>query len=489
MLKKKTVLRFILGLKIRQLRLRRNLSLKELADLSDLSVSYLNEIEKGKKYPKVEKLASLAEGLGVDLGDLVSFKTGRNLHPLLKFLEGDLVSKMPFELFGLTESDVVDLMGSAPEKFASFVLTVLQISRSFDMKLEDIYAAALRSFIETNDNYFPELEKLAKTKRLEWFADQESIGYFEMSSLVKKKFHYEIDEKELTANPLLKETKFYVKRSSPSKIFLNQLLENGQKTFYLAKEISYQTQGSNSPEKSLGALLEDYKASYLAGAILLEEKMFSKDLKTFFSKQQFDPLYFLSLIEKYQVGPDLFFHRLTQVLPSHFKVNELFFLGVTTQSDKPSNENESYVINKELHLSQLHSPHGQKMSESYCRRWVAIKSLVQLKNQKLINQKLSLVLGQISIVEDGQPYFSISLARKTNTQANTNQSLTIGFLVNNDLKNVIKFLDDPILPKISIGQTCERCSKENCEERVAPPVYFQNETEKHNRELSLINLK
>ncbi|MDO9184191.1 MAG: helix-turn-helix transcriptional regulator, partial [Bacteriovorax sp.] len=180
MLKKKTVLRFILGLKIRQLRLRRGFSLKELADVSDMSISYLNEIEKGKKYPKFEKMASLAIGLGVDLGDLVSFKTGRNLHPLLKFLEGDLVSKMPLELFGLSESDVVDLMGNAPEKFASFVLTVLQISRSFDMKLEDIYSAALRSFIEAHDNYFPELEKKARALRSDWNFTKESIEYSDM---------------------------------------------------------------------------------------------------------------------------------------------------------------------------------------------------------------------------------------------------------------------------------------------------------------------
>jgi transcriptional regulator with XRE-family HTH domain len=484
MLKKKTVLRFILGLKIRQLRMRRGFSLKELADLSDLSISYLNEIEKGKKYPKVEKLASLAIGLGVDLGDLVSFKTGRNLHPLLKFLEGDLVSKMPLELFGLSESDVVDLMGNAPEKFASFVLTVLQISRSFDMKLEDIYNAALRSFIEAHDNYFPELEKMAKVKRNDWNFTQESISFEDMSSLIKKLYHYEIDELSLSSNPLLEETKVLVKRSEQSKIFLNGKLEAGQKTFYLAKEIGHQLLGLGNSEKSLGALLEDYKASYLAGAILLEEKMFSKDLKIFFSNLQFDPNLFLSLIDKYQVSSELMFHRLTQVLPSHFKVNELFFLGITTKVD----EAERFSMNKELHLSQLHSPHGQRMNENYCRRWVAVKSLQQLKNQLSKGLENNYLLAQISVVEDGQQYFSISLARKSNTEENTLQSLTIGFLVNEELKSVIKFLDDPILSRISIGQTCERCPKENCEDRVVSASIYQKEIEKNKKEKAFFEL-
>ena len=35
--------------------------LKQLAALTGLSASYINEIEKGKKYPKAEKIMMLAE--------------------------------------------------------------------------------------------------------------------------------------------------------------------------------------------------------------------------------------------------------------------------------------------------------------------------------------------------------------------------------------------------------------------------------------------
>ena len=42
-------LRYVLGLKLRRLRLERGLSLKELAARSGLAISYLSEIEKGKK--------------------------------------------------------------------------------------------------------------------------------------------------------------------------------------------------------------------------------------------------------------------------------------------------------------------------------------------------------------------------------------------------------------------------------------------------------
>jgi predicted transcriptional regulator/DNA-binding XRE family transcriptional regulator len=479
MLKKKTVLRFILGLKIRQLRIRRELSLKELADNADMSVSYLNEIEKGKKYPKIEKLAALAQGLQIDLGELVSFKTGRNLHPLLKFLESDMVDKVPLELFGLSESDVVDLMGHDPDKFASFVLTVLQITRSFDMKMEDIYSAALRSFIEANENYFSDIEKLAKKMKSEWSLSSEDKAYEEIKNLLIKKYGYEIDTTALTKNDLLKEDKFLVKRGKINKIFLNAGLSESQQTFYLACELGHIVLG-NSHERgvSLALTLQDFKTRYFADALLLDEKVFTKDLKNFFAQSKFDPEMFLSLISKYKVSEDVLFHRLTQMLPAQFKVNDLFFLEVQ-QEDESKNR---YSIINELHLLKLHSPHGVRMNENYCQRWVAIKSIKQLKE----NEESSL-LAQISVVDDGQEYFSLSIARLSGTSGKK-ESLTIGFAINKDLKNVMKFLDDKKLARISIGQTCERCSKLDCEERLVPPVYHDLTRGKEQRELAIAEL-
>ena len=54
-------LRLILGLKLRQFRARRGFGLKDLAERSGLSVSYLSEIETGRKYPKTEKLLLLGD--------------------------------------------------------------------------------------------------------------------------------------------------------------------------------------------------------------------------------------------------------------------------------------------------------------------------------------------------------------------------------------------------------------------------------------------
>ena len=64
--------KLILGLKVKQLRTKKGYSFSKLAKITGLSGSYLNEIEKGKKYPKTDKLRILSEGLEVSYEELTS---------------------------------------------------------------------------------------------------------------------------------------------------------------------------------------------------------------------------------------------------------------------------------------------------------------------------------------------------------------------------------------------------------------------------------
>jgi transcriptional regulator with XRE-family HTH domain len=60
-----------LGIVIRRERQELGLTLKELAERSALSVVYLGEIERGKKYPSALVLERLAQALGLDVPDLL----------------------------------------------------------------------------------------------------------------------------------------------------------------------------------------------------------------------------------------------------------------------------------------------------------------------------------------------------------------------------------------------------------------------------------
>jgi hypothetical protein len=68
--------RILFGLKVKQLRQARGLNFADFARHTGMSVSYLNEIEKGKKFPKEDKVGMLAVALGVEAAELLSADPG-----------------------------------------------------------------------------------------------------------------------------------------------------------------------------------------------------------------------------------------------------------------------------------------------------------------------------------------------------------------------------------------------------------------------------
>ena len=158
-------LRFVLGLKLNQLRKSQKLSLKVLAGRAGLAISYLNEIEKGKKYPKPEKILGLAKALGVTYDDLVSQHLGEKLHPLSGVLKSGILEEIPLDVFGLTPTGLLEMMSNEPEKISALFDTFVKIARRFDVKIEHLLLAAMRSYVEQNKNYFEDLERAAEAFR------------------------------------------------------------------------------------------------------------------------------------------------------------------------------------------------------------------------------------------------------------------------------------------------------------------------------------
>ena len=154
-------LKIIFGLKVKSFRTERELSLKELSIKSGIAVSYLSEIESGKKYPKPEKMISLARALGVEYDSLVSSTVDKSLDPFTALINSELIKQFPFHLFGISAHDILGLFKNDPENAHAFLQTFLQISRAYDMSLENFLFAALRTFQRQHNNYFADLETLA----------------------------------------------------------------------------------------------------------------------------------------------------------------------------------------------------------------------------------------------------------------------------------------------------------------------------------------
>uniref|UniRef100_UPI0035AF55D9 helix-turn-helix domain-containing protein n=1 Tax=Flavobacterium sp. TaxID=239 RepID=UPI0035AF55D9 len=164
-------IRLIFGLKLKQIRTEKNLSLFGLAKVTGLSKSYLNEIEKGKKYPKRDKIVVLADALETSYDQLVSLKLDKNLAPIGEILQSRILKEIPLDIFGIKESDLIDIIAEAPLKVNAFISTLFEIAKHYNLTRESFFLAALRSYQEANNNYFEDIEE-----QVEQFAKAYSIN-------------------------------------------------------------------------------------------------------------------------------------------------------------------------------------------------------------------------------------------------------------------------------------------------------------------------
>jgi transcriptional regulator with XRE-family HTH domain len=153
--------RLILGLKIRTLRHDRGETLQTVANRSALSVSYLSEIEKGKKYPKPERLMQLAGALEVPFDDLVSLQVADELTQLKAAFSSPLLRGFPYQLFGLEPEDLMALVSGDPARGSALLRAVSEVGRSYDVHVEHFLLAALRAYQHLRANYFDDLESEA----------------------------------------------------------------------------------------------------------------------------------------------------------------------------------------------------------------------------------------------------------------------------------------------------------------------------------------
>ncbi len=61
-----------IGLKIRLERAKRNWSQEKLAEISDMSKTFIGDIERGKSSPTIETLAKIANAFEIELHDLTN---------------------------------------------------------------------------------------------------------------------------------------------------------------------------------------------------------------------------------------------------------------------------------------------------------------------------------------------------------------------------------------------------------------------------------
>ncbi len=475
----------VFGLKMKQFRQKMSFSLQDLANLTGVSKSYLNEIENGKKYPKHDKIAQLAEALNCTYDDLVSTKLDKSLAPITEILQSDFFKEIPLDLFGINKNNLISIISDAPKKVTAFINTLIEISKNYNLSKERFYFAVIRSFQELHDNYFPEIEEKATSYILEnKLSNKPHSAEFE--SILKEQFEYEIkslDLEQYGASGKLRSLYIPEKKL----LLLNELLDEDQKTFILAKEIGFNILNLNPRPNtyswldftSFEELLNNYYASYFAGCLLIRKEILATQLSDFFQNSEWNPELFENLIEEFTNSPETFYYRLTNILPQELGIKDLFYLCFT----KKKNSDKIQIL-KELHLNQQQAPHANATNEHYCRRWIAVKNLTNMKGNEKVTD------AQISHYKDsGLTYLVISTSQKNPFSDGTNRSYCIGILLNSNSLKKIKFAKSDQIKTVNVGVTCEFCSIPDCEVRQAPPLRLEKEIFNENMKKSIQKIR
>ncbi|MBR9853057.1 MAG: helix-turn-helix domain-containing protein [Algicola sp.] len=463
-------IKLIFGLKLKQIRTKRKLSLFGLSKLSGLSKSYLNEIEKGKKYPKTDKIALLAEKLEVPYDNMVSLKLDKNLAPVGELLKSKVLKELPLELFGIKESDLIDIVANAPTKVNAFISTIIEIAKHYNFGKESFYLASLRSFQEASNNFFPELEEAVESFTKAYQVNsKKSPTSVELEEILVEEYGYTINSDELTRYTELDNLRsIFIPKTKT--LLVADHIDEAQRTFIYAKEIGYNY--LNIEERlytftwikfnNFDQVLNNFYASYFAGALVIPRHLIKQNVETFLSKSKFDKTFLTGIKNNFNASPESLYQRLTNILPNDYLLENLFFLRLGHKEGS-----NRFEITKELHLTHHHSPHGNEANEKYCRRWVAIRVLQEIaktSTEHLMDVQIS------HYPNDGLSYLVFSSATADPFKKDEYRSVSLGLLINSELKKKVQFLDDPKIKTYNVGVTCERCPISDCDVRQSPPT-------------------
>ena len=474
--------RLIFGLKVKSLRQEKGLSYQQLADKAGLSLSYVHDIETGKKFPKADKIIALAKTLGVDYDYLVSLRANKKLQPIIDLINSDFINAVPWEHFGLSPASLLDLFSNTPDKVTAFISTLLKISRSYQLSKESFYQSALRSYQDLNNNYFEEIEQAVAQFRTRYdLQEHPPVAGAKLESILQS-MGITVNRKKMGSIEALQALRSYFSTRNKT-LFLNKGLSKTQEKFLLARELGFQFlalterpyETVSKRSESFDMMLNNFKASYFGVALLMPEGNFIDEVKEVLSQHKWNAKSFAELMSAFDVTPEMMMQRLTNILPKHFGIENLFFLRMNS-----SKENSRFEMTKELHLSQLHNPYANALHEHYCHRWVSIKSIKRVaelvKNKKYRSPLIDVQISQYW--QTHNKYLCFSIAKPISPKNTDAVSVTIGLLIDQNLIHTMPFVNDTAIPVITVHTTCERCGITDCQERVAvPEVIIQMETE------------
>ncbi len=478
------ILRFILAFKMRTFRRQHGMSLTEIAQKSGMSVSYLSEIENGRKFPKTEKLIQLADSLGIGYEELVSPRLTGDLDAMGALFRSDFLARFPFDLFGVETGDLLGIIPDNPSIATAFVETLLEIGQSSDMQMDQSLFTALCAYQRLNSNYFPDLEAAATSYRRshEWAPTE--VAESDLRAILETEHGYTIDETTLGGiEALANRRSVHIDGNSP-RLLLNPNLAPSQRTFAFAREIAFLELGLGKLRSStwpairidsFEEMVANFKASYYAGALLVDGDAFTEAVARFLSMDRWSPEAYTDLMSEFNSSAAMIAHRLIQILPGRFDLGRMYVMRF--HSRVGSNR---YEMKKLLNMTGTGVPRSVGVTEHYCSRWATTRLIQNVEGRWWNGSSVAYPLisaQRAHFVPEDVEFFVISAAQPLEESGDTVSCVTLGFLVDEDFKKKARFWNDPEVRSQPVGLTCERCPipLEDCEARRTRPTLLERD--------------
>lgn len=485
----------------------------DISERAGISPSFYSELETGRKSASGETLRRVTKALDMSMDELQSDRYDAALEALLDFQDPDIAIK-----------EGIELLDKAPHLAKAIPRLLTNVARVYDRgsKKEVIYPILLREFQEENWNHFPDIEDEVRRFLEEHPPRGTSPDAHDLQGILRYVFKYTIktqhdfNEHQYQHLPVIRSMWF--RKGPQNYLLLNQHLLKSQQAFELAKEIAYNLPFLRTKEtlthrvptsprvgvRSYTQLLNEFKASYFAGALLMPKDALEADIAAFFEQKTFQPERLWTILDTYNVTPEMLLHRLTEMLPGkRFGIKKLHFLRFRydRSTQRESREWQVFSLTKLLDLDSLRFPYVESSGEKYCRRYSSL--------QVLRDMERSLESGSISVDDlyrrpmirmqrsrfaneayHDNTYLCLTMAQPLTLQPDILVSVTIGFVIDDHFKNTVQFWGDttniePHGPRaIEVGHTCQRCplSHAQCSDRAAEAVIFREE--ERNKEMA-----
>ncbi len=463
-----------IGPKIRAFRRQLGMQANKLAEDLNISPSYLNLIEKGKRKIDGDLLIKACEKLRIELSDLTS-KADLNLENNISELLGDEL----FEDLDILGPEVKDLVNTNP-KIARALIKLgdnfKQKDHEIVNKLENISGKIIDSrkaafpgevisdFLQENKNFFPKLENFANNI-FEKVKQNNRTRYIALCEFLNTE--YGIIVKDIIPEEGKPFSKIY--KAKQKELFLSDYLSIETKKLHAAAQISQQGASKeideylstfNFPSEEAKKLTRVALLNYCGAAILMPYKLFHKECK--------ELKYDLELLQNtFATSFEQVAHRVTCLQDPNLPGIPFHFLRVDVAGN----------ISKRFSLSGIEIPRYG----GACPRWNVYSAF----------SRPGVIQAAVSKMSNGEKYVCIArtVEKGVGRYGQKKSMLSIGLGCEAKYAKEFVYTENLDLndkkSELPIGVSCRTCDRLDCSQRAFPPLHKKFDIDINSRGVSV----